>query len=201
VDLTSHGTDEELEHYALGRLPNSALSVLETHLIACDGCRQRLDHIAHFALAMREVLSTQPEPATAARKWFPFLRRPAFPMALGSLAFAALVVIAFAISGGRTSFVPVATLQLSAMRGEMQSAAPTREMDITLLDVPQAGGPFPVELVDDTGKALWFGIAVASSRGAAEIKMRQTFESGDYFLRLYSADRRVIHEYGFRVKS
>jgi hypothetical protein len=121
-------------------------------------------------------------------------------MALGAIAFAATVAIAFAISSGPTRFAPVATLQLSAMRGEMPSAAPTREMDITLLDVPQAGGPFPVELVDDTGKSLWSGAAVASSRGV-EIKMRQTFESGDYFLRLYSADHRVIHEYGFRVKS
>ncbi len=50
-----HGTEDQLELYALGRLPDSDLPRLEEHLLACTACREKLNGTADFALAMREA--------------------------------------------------------------------------------------------------------------------------------------------------
>ena len=52
--------------------------------------------------------------------------------------------------GGRSSR-PAASLQLTAMRGEMPITIPAREFDLTLADGPREGGPFRVEVVNAMG--------------------------------------------------
>ncbi len=84
--LNVHGTDEQLELYALNQLPEPHLALLEEHLIVCGACREKLDAIGDFALGMRESSGT--EPASDLGSFF--RRRPAYSMAI---AFAALLVV------------------------------------------------------------------------------------------------------------
>jgi anti-sigma factor RsiW len=89
--LKAHGSEEKLELYALGRLPESENTILEQHLIVCAGCRERLDGIADFALGMRTagaqvIRPAWPQPGHRLAGW---LRRPAVSMAL---AFALLLL-------------------------------------------------------------------------------------------------------------
>lgn len=197
-----HGTDEQLELYALGRLPESDLPLLEEHLIVCATCQEKLDGIGDFALGMQEAAAPAATPQT---DWFgrrlvaglpSLIRRPAFSMAL---AFAALVIVIGIFSNGRTQFAPSASLQLTATRGDMPLTVPAREYDITLADGPREGGPFRIEVLNAAGMALWSGLR-ASSPAGVQVNVTQRLSQGDYFVRLYSPSGKMLREYGFRVR-
>jgi hypothetical protein len=53
----AHQTDEQLELYALGRLPEPRQAVIEEHLLICESCRNRLDEAEAFAKAMRQAIA------------------------------------------------------------------------------------------------------------------------------------------------
>ena len=204
MELNLHGTDDQLENYVLGRLPDTGVPVLEEHLMVCAACRERLDQIENFALGMQEALKSAPlsDAGTEPFSFGTWLRgfgvwgKPAFSLALAAVA---LAVIAVFVANGRTKFAPVASLQLTAMRGEMPFAAPAREIDLTFVDAPKTGGPFRVEVVDATGNPQWKGVANTGAEGLA-VKVQHRLVPGDYFVRLYSANNQVLHEYGFRVR-
>jgi anti-sigma factor RsiW len=198
VEHKFHGTDDQLEQYALGRLPESDLPLLEEHLMVCPDCQERLDGIENFALGMREALGTEYalKPVAAPKTdWFGWMRRPAFSMAL---AFAALIIAVGIFSTGRMKFAPSASLQLTAMRGEMPVTVPAREFELTLSDGPRAGGPFRVEVVNAVGSSMWSGLEAGSPAGV-QVKVQQRLGPGDYFVRLYDASGKMLREYGFRV--
>ena len=195
MDTSLHGTDEQLELYALGRLGESESAVIEEHLLVCAGCRERLDETEAFTVSIREALRMDPPPAEAAgHGWFDgllqTLRQPVFGIAMAA---AVVAVIAFVFFSNRTSLAPAASLQLTALRGEMASAPPAKEIDLTLTDAPQDGGPFRLEVVDAAGKQLWSG-------AGTEARVQRRFASGVYFVRLYSAGGQLVREYGFVVK-
>jgi hypothetical protein len=199
VDLNFHGTEEQLEQYALGRLAGADLISLEEHLLLCDACQVRLDETGAFAIGMREALNSQPAlaPSATPKDWFAWLRRPVFAMAIAGAA--ALIAIIAVVSTGRTNVAPTAMLQLTAVRGEMPATGRAREYDLTLTDAPRAGGPFRVEVVNGNGESVWKGSAAADSAGA-EVKIDETLKQGDYFVRLYDASGQRLHEYGFRIR-
>jgi hypothetical protein len=207
VDLNFHGTDDQLEEYVFGRLSLSDLPALEEHLMICGACRDRLDAIEAVTAGLKEALGTSPallKPALSWADWFSrfarfaqqCLRQPAFALALGVAALVAAVAV---LSNGHTKFAPVATLQLTASRGEMPYAGPARELDLTLSDLPAEGGPLRVEIVKATGHAMWSG-AAASSAAGIQVKAERQFGSGDYFVRLYSVSGNMLREYGFRIR-
>lgn len=191
MDQNLHGTDDQLEHYALGRLPNSAIPLLEEHLIACTACRERLDQIEAFALGMRQALHETPLIQAAPRKRRAFWFLPAAAALAASIMFYAMFD-----AGGRAKLIPAASLQLTALRGDMQFAPQSTELDLTLTDVPSAGGPFRVEVVDAAGNAQWNSLANGTS-----VKVQRQLKPGDYFVRLYGPGNQVLHEYGFRVRT
>jgi hypothetical protein len=193
-----HGTEDQLELYARGRLRESDLPALEDHLMICATCREKLDEIGDFALGMEEALGTAVVPQTRGFGWglASLFRRPAFSMAL---AFVALIVVVGVFSNGRTQFAPSASLQLTAMRGEMPSTIPAREFDLTLSDGPREGGPFRIEVLNAAGASVWSGLAESSPAGV-RFKVTQRLAQGDYFVRLYSVSGKTLREYGFRIR-
>lgn len=191
-----HGTEDQLELYALGRLPDLDLPMLEQHLMICAACREKLNGFEDFATGMREALSAKPTPRP---EWFAWLRRPAVPGALtfaAGLAFAALIMVVGIFSHGSTKFAPSASLQLTAIRGELPLAAPARQFDLTLVDAPGEGGPFRIEIVNATGAQVWSGLAAGQ-----RFKLQQRLGPGDYFVRLYAASGEMLREYGFRIRT
>lgn len=201
MDLTFHGTDDQLENYALGRLPDSELPAIEEHLMVCTGCRERVDQMEEFAIGMRDALvAGAAQAALTGHSWLStagmnWLRKPAFSLALG---FALLIAVLLIFSNGRDRIAPTAALQLTAIRGEMPFSAPAREMDLTLVDVPPTAGHFRIEVLDATGRLQWSGMADSGPSGV-EIKVQRQLQPGDYFVRLYDSRGDVLHEYGFRV--
>jgi hypothetical protein len=201
VNPDLHGTDDQLEAYALGHLAASdqpGMEVLEQHLMICSTCRDRLDGVEAFASGMRGAFG--PHSAMAVSKQpglFAWLPWPGVSFAMALLALAAII---FMYSRGQTQFVPVASLQLTATRGEMPVTAPAREMDLTLLNTPVEGQAFRAVIVNAKGRTVWSGPAQNAAGDGLQVKAQQRFESGDYFLRLYGATGDALREYGFRVR-
>jgi hypothetical protein len=204
VELSEHGTDDQLELYALGKLPEAELPVLEEHLLACPACCEKLNGFEQFSLGIRDALVADslnaPAAASRAERFvsgvISTLRRPAFSMALG---FAALIVVVALFSQGQTKFAPSASLQLTAMRGEMPYTVPARQFDLTLADGPRDGGPFRVDVVNAIGASMWQGLAESGPAGV-RVQLKQRLAQGDYFVRLYGPSGGVVREYGFRVR-
>jgi len=49
-------TDDDLELYALARMPESAAAVIEEHLLVCGNCRDRLAGWDEYIAAMRAAM-------------------------------------------------------------------------------------------------------------------------------------------------
>jgi hypothetical protein len=203
VDQNFHGTDDQLESYVLGRMSDLDIPVFEEHLVLCPACRDRLDTVEHFVLGMRETLADEhafANPVSTRKKWFAWLPQPALSLAVAAVAIVA--VIGF-FSMRPAKLVPVATLALTANRGDVPVTLPARELDLSLSDAPPQGAPFRVEVVDAMGRAVWNGAAAitAASQVDVQIKPQQRLSPGQYFVRLYTASGELVHEYGFRIRA
>jgi hypothetical protein len=191
----SHETDEQLELYGLGRLTEPRVAIVGQHLLVCEACQERLDDVERFALAMRQATADGPE-AQAFKGWFERLRfrglrQPALAWAGG---FATLLFAAGLYLHSDRNLVPFASLQLSATRGDLQTAVTAGETDITLADAP-ALQALKAEVVDDTGGLVWSG----AFENGHPIKLLKPVAVGTYFVRLYDGAGKLLHEYGFHV--
>ena len=211
-----HQTDEQLELYALGRLAEPQVAEVEEHLLVCAACQERLDDLESYALAMRQAISTEPARSAPWLIWFERFRlqRSWFqPSRLNTSVltwaggFAAIVLaVSLFLHFGPHAPVPLASLQLSAMRGAMPTIVAARETDITLTDVP-AGLSFRANVVNATGGTVWSG---ALQPDNPKIELTRQLDPGNYFVRLYvdngkadngkAVNGKLLHEYGFQVR-
>ena len=186
----SHQTDEQLELYALGRLPEPRVAEVEEHLLVCAVCQERVDDLEAYARAMRDAIFT--EPAKSSR-WFAWLKMPVLAWA-GGLASILLAVALY------LQFAPhpaaLASLQLTAIRGAMPAVGLARETDITLADAP-AGAALRAEVVDAAGDKVWSGSLEPRTH---KIVLTRRLAPGNYFVRLFDDDSKLLHEYGFQVR-
>ncbi len=185
-----HQSDDQLELYALGRLPEQSTAAVEEHLLICVACQERLDEIEAFSLAMREAISTEP-PARSFRLW-PALPRWSFAAAA---VFASLALALILYTHSPHNLGPIASVHLTAIRGETPSVRQSRETDISLTDAPHETS-LRLEVVDSAGGSMWSGPLNATS---PEAKIARELAPGTYFVRLYDGAGKLLHEYGFRV--
>ena len=183
----SHQPDDRLELYALGRLPEPEVAVVEEHLLVCPSCRERLDEVELFAIAMRQAISTEPA-ARERTMWFAWLR----PHLIGAVGFAALLFATTLYLHPGRKVDALASLELAAMRGDMQQTGPAQETDITLTDAPSQQG-MHAEVVDYKGINVW-------SASSSTIRITKQLAPGSYFVRLFDQTGKLLHEYGFDVR-
>ena len=199
-NLKLHSTDEQLELYALGRISDPDRVVLEEHLMVCESCRGRLDGIGSFAFGMQaagiESMAKKEKAIPSLMETVrPLLRRPAVSM---SLAFLLLLVVLGIFSIGKNEVPAVATLQLTATRGAMPVTVPARSYDLRLTDAPRDGAPYRIEVLNPAGGTMWANLAESGPSGI-DVTVTQRLPPGDYFVRVNSADGKLVREYGFRV--
>jgi hypothetical protein len=165
---------------------------VEEHLLVCASCRDKLDEAEAFALAMRRAIATEPE-SPAPESWFSWLRQPVWKVAIG---FAVLLLSAglYLNVGRRVS--PVASLELTAMRGAIPAVNPAQETDVTLDDAP-SGIALRAEVVDADGGPVWKGALKGDDH---TIRLAQHLNPTNYFVRLYDDTGKLLHEYAFRVR-
>jgi hypothetical protein len=202
LGLTDHGSEEQLELYVRGKLPQAQVVELEGHLLICSECLDRVEEAAQWTRAVQEALRDEPKAEPAVGWGFLQWPKSGFKSGLGMAAagFAVLVLLVagyWSVSRGRV--VSVATLELAAVRGEMISVDPAGELDLILQDATVGAGPYRVRVVDAVGKSEWDATATTTG-GSTEVRITKPLAAGTHFVRLYRPDGSMLHEYGFRVR-
>jgi hypothetical protein len=190
-----HQTDERLELFALGRLPEPWVAEVEEHLLVCAACQERVDDLEAYALAMQQAIST--EPAESSR-WFSWFQQswPKMPVLAWAGGLATILLAVTLYLQFTPHLAPLASLQLTAMRGAMPSVQQSRETDITLADAP-SGAALRAEIVDAAGSTVWRGSVEPSIH---KIALTRRLAPGNYFVRLFDDGSKLLHEYGFQVR-
>lgn len=196
VDTHFHGTQDQLELYALDLLADSEFIRVEEHLIVCATCRRRFDEIESYVDGMREALVTDAG-AGEETGWdlLSWLRRPVVSMTLGLVVLLTAMAL---LNRGPAKLAPSAAMQIPAAGSGTPVAPPTRELDVTISDALRDSGPFRVEVLNPAGRTIWNGLAAADAKGV-EVKVQQRMTPGDYFLRLYSVSGEKLKDYAFRI--
>jgi hypothetical protein len=192
VEQEIDATDLQLEAYALGQLSDSEEQVVEEHLLICNTCRIAIDENLIFGLGMRESLA-QVTPARDWLAWFRPVFAPRFAMA-GTFASLVAIVGLCLVTADHTRYESVAALRLAAVRSAMSSVRPARELNLTFDSFPTSSKPLRLEVVDENGGEIWSGAA-----SSCKIAIHNRFRAGSYFVRLYTSNGDLMHEYGFTV--
>jgi hypothetical protein len=202
---SAHESEDQLELYALDRLNDTETIRVEEHLMVCEPCRERLEEITAFALAIRDVLKDHPElvsePANGWRerlreKWLGLADwKPQFALAAGAAVLVAGLAVGIHSMGGDASLRAVASLQLGVVRATIPDVPASRELDITLSDIPVSAKLSRFEIVDKAGSSVWTG--VPDARG--HLRVGRHLAQGAYFARLYDTSGKKLTEYGFTV--
>ena len=199
---SSHLTDEKIESYAMGKLAESELALVEEHLLICGGCQEQVEKTDEFVRAVRKAAKLEYEaPAT------PWSRFRSFITFHPGSAWAALSTVAAAVI--IFTFLPLASsvpqhLALSTVRGS-ESSVPHAKANTPIelqLDVTEvAASPlYTIELVDSGG-----GIVRNYTNEPRSYKLNvaiaEKLPAGQYWIRLYgnSLKTDVLREYGLKV--
>jgi hypothetical protein len=205
-----HPSEDVLDEYALGRLPESTLATLEEHLLLCSGCQSRVVDLDVYIAAMRtvgaEMLQQDHHHKSLNHPAHP-AHRPPVQTALWTLALLSAGITGVVISA-RIQRPPEAIgVPLSAFRGggalssaHAPAGRPLR-LNIDGNTLPPAAD-YRLQVVNATGGEVWSGAAVASD-GKLSAQVAKTLRPGVYWVRIYSArpsgGPELLREFGLRL--
>ena len=206
---TTHPTDEALEQYALGQLPDSEAASVEEHLLICTACQDRLREADEYVAAIRAALNDLPvegrreadeRPSLVSR----FVSSPKSALA-GVLAAIGLLVIAQPWS--HNSNDPF-ELDLATYRGTVETtAAPAGQPLVLNLDLTGLRGAeaYQAEVADASGTTL-HQADLRPDRGAATLRVNRSLDPGQYWVRIYGtaagsqSRRELFREFSLPVR-
>ncbi len=203
---TTHPAEEALERFLLHQCPDEELDIVETHILACDGCVSRLEaletQIAATKVALEE-LERERTVAVAARQHRPLKTWFTVPNLSWAGAAAAVVAAGLIVTPQLSHRAPAAEVTLSAYRGLETGVAPEgRPLHVHFDATDLPAGPVLVQLVNETGTELWKGSGVVSHEKVT-ISAPKIAQDGTYFFRLYDTGKNqgeLLREFSFQVK-
>ncbi|MGQ9634102.1 MAG: anti-sigma factor family protein [Bryobacteraceae bacterium] len=204
-----HITEETLEQYSLGILPEDEQRGVEEHLFVCPDCQRRLTETDQYVRAMQEAAAEyrrrhpRKEAKRAPKLDWP-VHRPRLIWALGAACLLWLVIWKFAFQdgGGGHAVSPVA-VQLLALRdaatGDVAAWAPLR-LIAELNGLPERP-LWRLDIVDAAGGTVG-SFEARPEGGRLEVEIRQGLPPGQYWVRVCEpgAGVRVQREFGLRVR-
>jgi hypothetical protein len=200
-----HPSDEVLELYSFGRLPEATVVPTEEHLLTCHDCQDRLADTDAYVSAMKEACrrfvaaAPRPGPVPFMRNLF-HLPKPVFAVAL-TLGVISSVTIPIWNQRGKAG--PELDVRLAASRGISQSvplALANRRLHLTI-DVSQVTN-FPsygVSVVRGNGSTVWQESAKPDGN-LLSVRLPKPIDAGLYWVRLSSPEAEPIQEYSLRVQ-
>ncbi len=209
MPLTTHFSEDSIEAYALGRLPEKEAGGLEEHLLICSVCQERLERADNFVQAFRvavhapkaELMGKKPpQPA-----WFSWLRASWQPLPMAA-AVAVLAITIVALAPRRANVESETVVALAAMRGGSSEAIAVvpghQRLHLDLDATALAGRTYRVELADSRGRRIWQSpTPVAVDNGHVKAALGRSVPAGLYWVRLYDpASGQLAREYGLRAK-
>ena len=184
-----HPDEDVFERYAFGRLPEKEATAFEEHLLICEHCQTRLeeteDHIRLMkAGAAAYIVEHKGDLAGHFRD--PGLRWS------GLAACLILLTCMGALLSWRRPMAEPQVVVLDAYRGAASEAPAGQPLDlkIDLKDVANAVG-YRVEVVDATGRRVWFGGTPA--------RLAKGLSPGVYWIRLSTDGGEPLREYGLSI--
>lgn len=198
-----HATDDQLDQYAMGALPEAEEEELEEHLLICPMCQSALALTDVYWSGMRGAARQLRGPARVAVPWFRrVFEAPKARWAVG-LAALCLLVAAVELPQRHRVSAPPAVVLLEATRGAdgpANASAPARSPFLLSLDL--TGLPplarYSLEIVDALGHPVFHaGAAPADNRLRATVA--QGLPGGVYYVRLYAPGQELLREYALRV--
>jgi hypothetical protein len=206
--LAVHPTEDLLEEYSFGRIPEPALAALEEHLLICPVCQSQLLAIDEYKALMKSGIvqferKCKASFAHSPRFWFPRL-----PGGINVfLAAALLLVVSTTVIAWRVYLTappvsPAATVKLIALRGDeadgSASAPAHRPLNLVIdrTDLPSSLS-YRLEIVGSSGRKIWSGIARVADE-AISARAAARFEPGVYWVRLYSGNR-LLREFRLNI--
>jgi hypothetical protein len=194
--FSNHVEEERLEEYSMGCLPETETAQVEEHILICESCQDKLDHLDSFVRSMRHAGKRFPMETESG---WQFWRLPRFAQALAAaviLVFIAGVGVEVQKRGAQT----LLAVALQATRGESTASAPAGRPLLIQPDI--VGLPnFPeyrIEVVTQSGKVVRQSTFRAGA-GADGVSM-PAISAGVYFVRLYNPAGELLREYALEVK-
>jgi hypothetical protein len=201
-----HASEDALEQYCLGLVPAGELEAIESHLLVCKGCQERLRETEAYVRTMQQ--------ATAQAAADDLVRRSRW-RALGDWVFHTVPVtaigaaVALALAWGfLPSFrhaPPAVAVALEVTRGDEGPRAHAPAGRALLLKLDLAGVPalesYQVRIVNARGGAV-FGAAARPERGRLNVTASVHPSPGAYWVRLYDPShmQTPLREYGLALE-
>jgi hypothetical protein len=187
-----HPHEDVFEGYAFDRLSAQELIDFEEHLLICEKCQSTLAKTDEYIRLMKAATA-----AYIAESSSP-LRRRGLRRNVAAAAVLLLTCLT-ALLSLRTPPGDPHTIQLEAYRGKV-SVAPAGVALNLKIDLPKLelkderpAAAYRVEVVDGTGRRVWFGgVPVYLTGGLA---------AGTYWVRLSSDTGELLREFGIRAEN
>lgn len=183
-----HIDDETLEQYALAKLPDAELCLLEEHLLICHRCQDSLVAADQFIAGVREA-----GPKLRASSGRP---RPAAAWAAAALVL--LIAAGWWAARQPTSSDPPVAVLLIASRGEPAPAVAPARRRIALSAEAPSPGPLGFVVVDSGGRTR--AEAPASRQGDRALAVIDGLGEGLYFVRLHNQGGVIEREFRMEVR-
>lgn len=209
--LEKHPSEDALEEYALGLLPEEQVAEIEEHLLICPDCQQRLQETDEFIAVMREATrrwQQNPPPRWRlawgkVQRWFEI---PAVPWAAATAAVVVIILLLpRLVLEPRDRGAQPMTILLRATRAfetEMFARAPAGRPLQLAWDPAGLGGDecCRLQVVDSEGRVVVERHVRQQSEGPhARV---EALRPGRYWVRLYASKPGglLLREFGLTVR-
>ncbi len=197
----SHVSEDQLERYSAGNLPETAVARVEEHVLICETCQDKLAFADAWVGSVRRAgaqLRREPE---RARAFWQRLRLPHFVPALAASLIVLFAVGWFLQSNKRVAVAPLA-VSLEATRGEAVAHVPAHQplaIHPNLDGLPQFSA-YRLQIVDAVGKQV-FQSSLAPVPGQDPASIVSGVTPGVYFARVYSPAGDLLREYALEARA
>jgi hypothetical protein len=193
-----HATDDALERYAMGRLPEPELTRFEEHLLVCESCQDRVALEDSIRQGVRDKGAVLRQPRDIV--WWPF---PKLAWAAGLVAAGLAVFAGFEWQSVRRAPGTPAVILLQTTRGteDPTPAAPAGRPLTVVLDLTglQQFSEYKLEIVRAAGRPV-FQANQAPQGNKLQATLSRGLEAGAYFVRVYTPTRELLREYALIVR-
>jgi hypothetical protein len=186
----THPAEEVFETYAFGRLSDQETIGFEEHLLICEDCQAKLAETDESIQLIKAA--TAAYASKHYRSAAPLFR---FSGSLGwNVTMAAVLVLTCltTLFSWRTTTGEPRTVVLDAYRGGASEAPAGETLDLRIdLSEVRPAAAYRVEIVDKSGRRVWFGGTPARVNGG--------FPPGIYWVRLSTDTDELLREFGLRT--
>lgn len=206
MEPEKHPSEERLEEYSRGTLPEAEVERLEEHLLVCALCQDRLSEMDVFVDATRQAArKVQADPPSALEDGLRDLGRLAVKPPVVAVMAAGLVAAVALTARVSTDPATAFPVRLEALRGAspLNSHAPAGRrlsLRLDLAGVPESPS-YRVEVVDGEGRVAFDRVVPQNGDATANLTGVR-LPAGRHWVRVYEPgpSGALLREYGLIVE-